>query len=120
MQMVAWFEKGDQDPDATNAQHKPISRNEACAVLKNRIEDRKLLSRIKMMKSEAKYNCLCIKKYHMQTEHSLDSIRLCTGYALNEHRNTQSVPLLFYKNSGKSNAYHFKNEKVSRNIHFFS
>ena len=76
MLMQSYFEI---EPDAST--HNAVSPNEARAMVKNRIEDKKLITRFRMMNQEAKLNFIDFMSCQNEAAKSAKHIRASTGYA---------------------------------------
>lgn len=76
MYMQAFFEM-----EADLSSHKAVSVNEARAIVKNRIEEKKLLSRFKTMNMEAKFNFLNLIATRNDAVRMSKDITVTTGYA---------------------------------------
>lgn len=99
MQSVRLFDRVDMEIDPPPSQHRPISVNEARAVVKNRIEERKLNNRIKLIQNENRFNCGCISELRSEAESIVNKIHLTTGYAT-ALRNIKSAPAKLFEKSG--------------------
>ncbi|CAF0958482.1 unnamed protein product, partial [Brachionus calyciflorus] len=67
--------------DAELSGHKAVSPNEAHAVVKNRIEDKKLNTRFKMLNMEAKLNFMNLYTIRNEAFKTARTVKLSTGYA---------------------------------------
>lgn len=90
--MGAFFEM-----EAELSRNKPVSVNEARAMVKNRIEQKKLLSRFKSMNAETRFNLSNLVECETNTARMAKKISITTGYA------------------DCSKEYHNKNELVLKN-----
>lgn len=74
--MQAFFEM-----EAELSSNRAVSLNEARAMVKNRIEQKKLISRFKAMSAEARNNILNLAENENNTARIAKNISITTGYA---------------------------------------
>lgn len=74
--MQSYFEI---EPDVSA--HNAVSPNEAHAIVKNRIEEKKLRSRFRIINGEAKLNFLNFMSSQNEAQKAAKIIRASTGYA---------------------------------------